>query len=81
VATLLHLLNHDVWLTGGRDLTIKATLLLVVAAIVALVLWQSSAALRHRVWGLAFAALLLLPIVGGILPGLPLAILPSGAGD
>lgn len=57
-------------------LVAKATMLLALAAIAAALLRRSSAAVRHRVWCLAFAALLLLPGLSPLLPEWRLAVLP-----
>src|SRR5262249_14494456 len=57
-----HLWVSDVWVDAVRDITLKGTLLLIFAALLALCLRRSSAAIRHRVWALAFVALLLLPL-------------------
>ena len=43
------------------DTGVKATVLLVVALLATALLRRASAAVRHRVWCLAFAGLLLLP--------------------
>src|SRR5882724_6485779 len=75
---LNHLLpTEDPWTWMALDICVKATLLLAVAAIVALFLGQASAALRHRVWALSFIALLLLPLASLALPGLAWRIIPG----
>ena len=55
---------------------LRATALLLVALLLALVLRRSAAALRHALWAGAIAALLLLPLAGALLPALPLRWLP-----
>jgi TonB family protein len=57
----------------------KASVLLVVAGTLALLLRKSSAALRHLLWTLAFAAILTLPILSLALPAfsLPAADMPA----
>jgi beta-lactamase regulating signal transducer with metallopeptidase domain/Tol biopolymer transport system component len=59
------------------DTGVKATVLLVAAFLVTALLRRASAAVRHRVWCLAFAGLLLLPTLSSVLPGWPLSILPQ----
>ena len=59
------------------DMFIKATLLLVVAFLASALLRRSSAAVRHCIWCLTFAGLLLLPILSSLLPGWCLPILPG----
>lgn len=59
------------------DLIVKATLLLLLAAGLAAMLRKSSAAVRHRVWSLTFASLLLLPALSYVMPELQLPILPA----
>ena len=61
------------------DTVVKATVLLVVAWLVAVVLRRASAAVRHRVWCLAFSGLLLLPVLSSLLPGWRVPILPQWA--
>ncbi|MCA9078334.1 MAG: carboxypeptidase regulatory-like domain-containing protein [Planctomycetaceae bacterium] len=59
------------------DVVIKATFLLLLAAVVNACLWKRSAAIRHRVWCLAFCGLLVLPVLTTLLPSLRLPILPQ----
>ena len=59
------------------DTGVKATVLLVAACLVAALLHRASAAVRHRVWCLAFAGLLLLPTLSSVLPGWRVPILPE----
>lgn len=59
------------------DVLIKATLLLLVVTVADRVLRQASSAVRHRIWGIAFVALLLLPIMSATVPLWRLAILPA----
>ncbi|HVX59815.1 MAG TPA: M56 family metallopeptidase [Pirellulales bacterium] len=59
------------------DVGLKATALLLAAVIAAALLRRSSAALRHRLWCLTFAALLLLPALSAALPKWRLAVLPA----
>ncbi|HUY90176.1 MAG TPA: carboxypeptidase regulatory-like domain-containing protein [Pirellulales bacterium] len=58
------------------DVAAKATALLLAAIAASALLRRSSAALRHRVWCLTFAALVLLPGLSAALPKWRLAILP-----
>jgi hypothetical protein len=50
------------------DAFVKATILLLVAAAGTLVLRRSSAAMRHLVWALACAGVLVLPVASALLP-------------
>jgi beta-lactamase regulating signal transducer with metallopeptidase domain len=50
------------------QLGIKATMLLVAAALLVALLRRSSAAVRHRVWAATLASLVVLPLLAGILP-------------
>ncbi len=59
------------------DVALKATALLLAAMLGTALLRRSSAALRHRVWCLTFAALALLPTLSAALPQWRLAILPA----
>ncbi len=58
------------------DVVVKSTLLLFVAGLMDAALRQSSAAVRHRLWGIALVALLLLPCLSAIVPQWQIAILP-----
>ncbi len=62
------------------DVAAKATLLLVVALLATWILRRSSAAVRHRVWGLTMGSLVLLPALSWMLPTWRLPILPAGTG-
>ena len=50
-------------------LAVKSTLALGLAALLAKALARASSAIKHLVWAAALACLLLLPFLGGILPG------------
>ena len=50
------------------DAVVKASLILLAAALTSLILRRASAALRHLVWTLALCSALLLPIVSLALP-------------
>ncbi|HJT32901.1 MAG TPA: carboxypeptidase regulatory-like domain-containing protein [Pirellulales bacterium] len=67
------------WAQLALDVTIKATVLLLLAVLAAFALRRSSAAVRHRVWCLTFAGLLLLPALSAGLPEWRLAVLPQGS--
>ena len=56
------------WWTFAIDFAWKGTVLLIGAAAISALLWRASAALRHLVWTLAVGALLVLPVLEGILP-------------
>jgi len=64
------------------DAAVKATVLLAAAGLLSLLLRRQSAAMRHLVWLVALAGIVLMPVLTLVLPGLgvPLgAILPSQA--
>jgi beta-lactamase regulating signal transducer with metallopeptidase domain len=67
------------WLPVLAQLALKATLILLVTALAATVLWRSSAAVRHMVWCVGVAAVLALPLFSVVLPAWELAILPADA--
>ena len=50
------------------DAVVKASLMLLAAALTSLILRRASAALRHLVWTLALCSALLLPVVSLALP-------------
>src|SRR5437867_6985751 len=60
------------------DSAIKGTVLLVLAAALALILRRDSAATRHLVWLLAIVAMLVVPVLSAMLP--QWRVLPGWAG-
>jgi beta-lactamase regulating signal transducer with metallopeptidase domain len=74
----LHLDNGGVLFL---DVVLKATLLLLLAGGVNILLRGRAAALRHRVWCLAFCGLLILPLLTTFLPSWRLPVLPPPADD
>src|SRR3982751_5231770 len=56
---------------------LKSFAVLALAWVVAAVFRKQSAAVRHLVWAAAFGALMLLPVLSGILPQLRVAPLPG----
>ncbi|HEX7449542.1 MAG TPA: M56 family metallopeptidase [Pirellulales bacterium] len=64
------------WAPLAVDVIVKATVLLLLSMLAAAIWRRSSAAVRHRVWCLAFAALLLLPALSAGLPEWRLEVLP-----
>ncbi len=72
-----YLLDNVRWFSIVGDVTMKSTVLLMVALLVGLTVGRHSAAVRHRIWGLTFVALLLLPAVTLIVPGVPLRVIPD----
>ncbi|HEX5443656.1 MAG TPA: M56 family metallopeptidase, partial [Pirellulales bacterium] len=68
------------WAQLAVDVTVKATVLLLLAMLAAAMLRRSSAAVRHRVWCLTFVGLLLLPALSAGLPEWRLAVLPKVVG-
>ena len=61
------------------EMLAKSVLVVAVAATVAWVKKDASAAQRHMVWSAAFLVLLLLPLVHWILPRWPVPILPNSS--
>lgn len=61
------------------DLTVKATTLLVVAAVAARLMHRASAASRHMVWTGTFAAMLLLPMARIAVPAIRIPVLDGNA--
>ena len=62
------------WAAALGDVAVRSTVLLAVAGVLALLLRNRAATVRHRVWMLALAGVLILPVVGAIVPGLPLSV-------
>jgi beta-lactamase regulating signal transducer with metallopeptidase domain len=65
------------WLPFVAELAAKATLVLLLAAVVAALLWRSSAAVRHLVWCVGIVGVLALPLFSLLLPAWELPLLPS----
>ena len=59
------------WISTLADAAVRATALLGIAAAIAAIAGRRSAALRHFVWALALAGVLLLPLAGAVLPEVP----------
>ena len=55
-------------------MTIKATLVLIIAFGLALALRRASAAVRHLMWTLVIVGVLVLPVLSLILPRVPVAV-------
>ncbi len=78
-----------IWIERGTDLlwpaslelVFAATLLLLIAAVMHLGLRRAAASLRHRVWALTMGGLLLVPLLCPILPKLPLPLSIPLAGN
>ncbi len=62
------------WAAALGDVAVRSTVLLAVAGMVAWLLRKRLATVRHRVWTLALAGVLSLPVVGLIVPELPLSV-------
>jgi beta-lactamase regulating signal transducer with metallopeptidase domain/protocatechuate 3,4-dioxygenase beta subunit len=72
----------DSWLPLALDLTLKGTVILLLASLAALALRRASAARRHLAWSLALYSLLALPALTLLLPAWPVSLLPQiPAGD
>ncbi len=63
------------------DASLKATVLLAITALAALMLRKSSAAIRHRIWCLGLCGACLIPLFSLTLPQWRLAILPPTLPD
>lgn len=60
------------------DLAAKTTVLFLAAVVASRFLARASAAVRHRVWCLAFCGVLLLPLLPFVVPQWTIAVLPAG---
>jgi beta-lactamase regulating signal transducer with metallopeptidase domain len=67
------------WLPFLGELAAKATLVLLLTAVAAALLWRSSAAVRHLVWCVGVACVLALPVFSLVLPAWELPLLPARA--
>lgn len=68
---------EDPWLRFVLEVVLKATLVLVVAALATAAMRSMSAACRHRVWSLSFASILILPLTQLAVPGWQWQVLPQ----
>ena len=59
--------------------SIRASILIFAASVITLLMHRSSSAARHLLWTFAMAGILLLPLLPGILPKWPVAVLPARA--
>jgi HEAT repeat protein/beta-lactamase regulating signal transducer with metallopeptidase domain len=66
--------SADAWLLSLAVTTLRLSVILIAAAVIAMSLRRSSASLRHVVWALALGAALLLPVGVSHLPHLDLPI-------
>jgi HEAT repeat protein/beta-lactamase regulating signal transducer with metallopeptidase domain len=62
------------------EVTAKATTIVAVAALVCWLLRHASAALRHFIWAIALAGILLLPALALLMPDWRVALLPAALG-
>jgi len=67
------------WIPFAMDIALKSAVVLLAAFGVTQALRDASASLRHHVWTLAFAAVLVLPMLAGSLPAWRVAV-PGWAG-
>ena len=72
---------QDLFLTQGigwaatlGELAVRSTVLLAVAGVLAVLLRRRPATVRHRVWTLALGGVLSLPLIGLVVPALPLSV-------
>lgn len=71
------LVSSTDWLPFLASLAAKATLVLLLTALVAGLLWRSSAAVRHLVWCVGIVGVLALPVFSLLLPAWELPLLPA----
>jgi hypothetical protein len=74
------------WFPYLVEVAAKATVVLLLTALAAALLWKASAAVRHMVWSVGIASVLALPLASPLLPSwearvLPAAALPTGAAE
>ena len=62
------------WISALAETAVRSAVLLGIAALLTLFLRRRSAAIRHLVWGLALAGVLVLPLAGAVLPGVPVPV-------
>lgn len=74
--TFAWILDRPSWPAAAGDIVLKVAFLFAVAWLAAVLLGRSSAAVRHRVWCLAFCGALLAPLLAAIVPEWRLPILP-----
>ncbi|HEX2080719.1 MAG TPA: M56 family metallopeptidase [Longimicrobium sp.] len=75
--SLTSLIPGAEWLPLLAQIAAKATLVLLLAAVVAALLWRASAATRHMVWCVAVLSVLALPVFSFVLPAWELPLLPA----
>lgn len=68
------------WISALAETAVRSAALLGIAALLTLVLRRRAAATRHLVWGCALADVLVLPLAGTVLPGLPVPLPSALAG-
>ena len=64
----------ELWISALGESAVRATALLGIAALLTLFLRRRAATTRHLVWGLALAGVLVLPLTGVVLPGVPVPL-------
>lgn len=77
IADLIAALGEDRLAATLVDAALKGALFLGLAVMLNLALRRASAAVRHLVWSLAFAAVLLTPLLTSVLPRWPVPSLPA----
>ncbi|HYE72403.1 MAG TPA: M56 family metallopeptidase, partial [Blastocatellia bacterium] len=75
--TIMRLIELAAWLELLLDVSLKATLLLVMAGLFSLTLRHASASMRHLFWSVVVISLLALPILSLALPNWRVPVLPS----
>ena len=63
------------------DITVKISVLLLVTFLLTVILRRSSAAVRHRLWCLAFCGALAVPFLSAVIPHYRIAVLPARSAD
>ena len=69
------------WLPFLAQVAAKSTLVLLLTAGAAALLWRASAAVRHLVWCVGIVAVLALPVFAALLPAWELPLLPASAAN
>jgi len=79
MSILVRILPGAEWLPLLAEIAAKATLILLLTALVAALLWRASAAVRHLVWCVGVAGVLVLPLLSAFVPAWELPLLPASS--
>lgn len=64
-------------LSGLLDVSLRGSLLILIAWAATRVLHRGSAALRHLIWASALGGMLLIPLLGAVIPSVRISVLPT----